>query len=256
MKKHYLLFILVASANLSHAQTIRRVNNSPDLNDPNVYATAQAAHDAAVAGDIISLEPAGTVGGVNYGNITMSKRLTIYGPGYYSDKNPNTIFDKRQVTLNEISFEKGSANSVIRGAEVGNILLNDINITVDRCKIGSVIFGSSQPDPVDATVTRGNNCTLTRCFISSEARVTGQQQLNGVGTLMSNNILNNPPTGFHSSVIIRNTINLSFHFRSLYNCTITNNIMVGYVSTDPNFNLFPSDHNSGNSISNNIYMGV
>ena len=79
MKNLIFLFLLAFSCS-AFAQTIRRVNNTPGLNDPNVYATAQAAHDAAAPNDIISLEPSASP---YYGSITVLKRINIVGAGYY-----------------------------------------------------------------------------------------------------------------------------------------------------------------------------
>lgn len=99
MKKSIILFLcafvtlcLCASVN---AKTIRRVNNTPSLNDPNVYATAQATHDAAAPNDIISLEPTACSSYTCYGGLTVTKRIDVVGPGYFRDKNPNNFFDLR-----------------------------------------------------------------------------------------------------------------------------------------------------------------
>ena len=52
MKTTILIFLLAISCS-TFAKTIRRCNNT----GVNVYATIQAAHDAAVAGDIIYVKP-------------------------------------------------------------------------------------------------------------------------------------------------------------------------------------------------------
>lgn len=66
MKKSLsILTLLTFSAFCSFAQTIRRVTKDINITGVNIYSTVQAAHDAAVAGDIIYLEPisAGNYGG-------------------------------------------------------------------------------------------------------------------------------------------------------------------------------------------------
>lgn len=54
MKNTTLLLLIILFGGLvalpTLAQTIRRVNNTPGLNDPAVYPTAQAAHNAAAVG--------------------------------------------------------------------------------------------------------------------------------------------------------------------------------------------------------------
>ncbi len=143
------------------AQTIRRVNNTPGLNDPNVYATAQAAHNAAAIGDIISLEPSDSP---NYGTLTITKRVTIVGPGYFLDKNPNTFFDKRVPTLSTVTFENGSANSVITGVNGSFLDIRDVNITVTRCRTNNIQMARSNV-LVGGVFTNGNNATITNNFI-------------------------------------------------------------------------------------------
>ncbi|QLH46027.1 MAG: hypothetical protein HWD58_10595 [Bacteroidota bacterium] len=49
---------------------ILRVNNNPNVTGANIYSNAQAAHDAATAGDTIHLEP---VAFGNYGDLNVSK---------------------------------------------------------------------------------------------------------------------------------------------------------------------------------------
>jgi hypothetical protein len=60
----YLSLILTATfillLNTTYAQTIRRVNNNVGITGVNVYTTAQAAHDAAAANDILIIEPSNT----------------------------------------------------------------------------------------------------------------------------------------------------------------------------------------------------
>ena len=63
----------------AHAQTIRRVNNNAGVTGVNVYTTAQAAHDAAAANDILMIEPSVTT----YENLILTKPLKIYGNGYF-----------------------------------------------------------------------------------------------------------------------------------------------------------------------------
>ena len=71
MKKRFITQTLYAFAILclcavANAQTIRRCNNNPGVTGVNMYTTIQAAHDAAVAGDIIYVEPSNA----NYGALT------------------------------------------------------------------------------------------------------------------------------------------------------------------------------------------
>ncbi len=212
MKKTLLLsciaiMCLCASVN---AQTIRRVNNTPGLNDPNVYATAQAAHDAAAPNDIISLEPSASP---SYGSITVLKRINIISPGYYLDKNPNNFFDKRQPDLSSVIFGNGSANSTIMGVELSAIDIKDVNITVSRCKLSSVSHSRSG-NFVAGVESIGNNSTITNNFItngifgSTYSAACGGSTCtlySGTNCTISNNIIFNGISSLSAAIINYNS---------------------------------------------------
>ena len=93
MKKSlFIALALVMIANLSNAQTIYRCNNDPNVTlSPNMFRTLQAAHDAAIAGDIIYIEPSVLAlngsGYLSYGDLTCTKTLKIIGNGYEHSNN-------------------------------------------------------------------------------------------------------------------------------------------------------------------------
>ena len=68
---------MVASA----SPAIWQVNSSPG--GAADFTTVQDAHDAAASGDTICVAGSPTV----YGNLTATKTLYIYGPGYFLDEN-------------------------------------------------------------------------------------------------------------------------------------------------------------------------
>ncbi len=124
MKKSILLCLLAFSFSAS-AQTIRRVNNNAGVTGVNVYTTIQAAHDAAVAGDIVYVEPSLS----DYGSLTATKRLTIIGNGYNLNENTNTSFDKKESKITSFSFGIGSQNSVLMSIVSTATGANDISAT-------------------------------------------------------------------------------------------------------------------------------
>lgn len=118
--------------NTTYAQTIRRVNNNPGVTGLNVYATAQAAHDAAAANDIIIIEPSAT----SYGDLVLTKPLKIYGNGYYLDTNTEQKADQRSSIVGIVSFNTGSGGSLISGLSPNTSTINIYgvsNITVRGC---------------------------------------------------------------------------------------------------------------------------
>ncbi|SOE21177.1 hypothetical protein SAMN06298216_1649 [Spirosomataceae bacterium TFI 002] len=259
MKKS--LFIIAISCHLAlttFAQTIRRVNNTPGLNDPNVYATAQEAHDAAAPNDIISLEPSASP---SYGSLTVLKRINIVGSGYFLDENPNNFFDKRQATIDFVTFDNGSANSTIMGVESnGSFSIHDANITVTRCRTSGIYFAKSG-NFVGGVESIGNNAIIANNFLTSS--ISGSQYNGtcggnpctlyaGTNCTISNNILFGSISNLSAAIINYNTIRSNFN--GVVGSTVTNNIFDAR-SQSISYEVLPAS-NSGTTASNNICLGV
>ena len=257
MKNLTLIFLLAFSCS-TFAQTIRRCNNNTGISGVNVYTTIQAAHDAAVAGDIIYVEPS-----VNtYGSLDATKRLTIIGNGYYNEANPNTPFEKLSSIISSITFNNGSANSNISGIHLqGNVNIQDIQISITRCLlIGNCNFGRSTIT-VSNQSTRGNSGIITKCIVFGA--ITGQYSPDvssqiGYNTTVSNCIFRGG--GFlnlTNSTITNNTFGLSISINNLIGCSFTNNILDarGFSTTIEFVSGVINGNSRGNTISNNICLG-
>lgn len=249
MKNLTLIFLLSFSCP-TFAQTIRRVTDNPNVTGVNIYTTIQAAHDAAVAGDIIYLEPNPNTS-FSYGQLISTKRLTIIGNGFSQFNNnylttPNPPLDGRLSTIAGFSMRNGSQNSVIIGVNItgnGNTIRVP-NITIDRCMIGGIEF-----EATDISIGLvGRNATITRCRGGNLTTVTS-------GLIIGSNCL------------ITNNIGLLIG--GLNNCTIKNNIFTNSISVASsvvadNIFTFPlnivsvNDYNTPNtnSISNNIAVAT
>jgi len=138
-----ILVLLTVTALVAQAQTIRRVNNNglpgTDVAGTNIYSTIQLAHNAAVSGDIIQLEPSTT----SYGSLTCTKRLTIVGPGYFLSNNQPPALQASVIpaSVSSIFFNTGSANSTISGVTASYIYLSTNDITVSRNQVDYVVYG-------------------------------------------------------------------------------------------------------------------
>ncbi|MES2518449.1 MAG: hypothetical protein V4585_10100 [Bacteroidota bacterium] len=255
MKNVVLIFLLAISCS-TFAQTIRRCNNNPGVSGVNVYTTIQAAHDAAVAGDIIYVEPSVT----DYGSVDVRKRLTIIGNGYNIDKNTNVPFEPRTSKIVTITFNNGSANSVITGVDLSGAgtNVNDVNITITRCKTNVIGFGASS-NLVAGVNSRGNNATITKCLITGS--ISGSNSTNvasqyGYNCTITNNIQQGSSIGSITNTVIASNIynlqGISNVMNNLNGCSVTNNIYDarGFTATIP----FVTS-GAGNTISNNICLG-
>lgn len=106
---------------------IIRVNNNPGANA--AYSSAQTAHDNANPGDTLHIEPSVTT----YGNLTMTKRLTLIGNGYFLTENSGLQVNVNTSQFAVITFDPGSKRSKITGMVLtSGIAVNTDSITIER----------------------------------------------------------------------------------------------------------------------------
>jgi len=249
MKKLVLIFALLFINLTVFSQTIRRVNNTIGFNDPSIYATEQAAHDAAKDGDIIQLEPSDNP---DYEDLTVIKRLTIVGIGYNLENTSNTFFDKRVPKLNVIQFNLGSTKSTIMGVEVlGGILLNTDNISVSRCKT-SITLGMMY-DSDKNLYSYANNVTIVRCLIGSISSYNwSSDRTYGNNCIISNNTIQGAIANLYNSVISNNILKSSNTCLYTSSGYIFSNNIIDARDGSQDFNVISPDDVTGTTVSNNL----
>lgn len=236
MKVNITLLFLLLLACTSIAQTIRRVNNNPGVTGTNIYSTIQAAHDAASNGDIIYVEPSGTA----YGNLEMTKQLTIYGNGYFHDKNLGLQADSRPSRIGAINIYPGASGSIIEGlswdgGEGSNNIYGANSVTIARNRISylrvttAIAFLSGTHTSITSLIIRGNFFTGGSALgLSAQAPATISN------TLITNNFLRNTSSPFYPIIldgeqvintIFQNNIVVAEYLR-LRNMTVSNNIFL------------------------------
>ena len=137
------VIVLLFTASYSHAQSrIWRINNDDASAD---YADLdEAVNDNinVVSGDTLYLEGSA----IEYSGATLTKRLTIMGPGYFLAENPQTPANTSSAIIGErLIFSSGSEGSKLMGVEFDGVSnrpnINVSNITVMRCRLPSgVVF--------------------------------------------------------------------------------------------------------------------
>ena len=189
------LILLFYPSNLE--ATIITVDNS--ANSSGAFKELPAAINAAAVGDTIHIIGSNT----SYGNITISKRLTLLGSGYNP---PNQLGLKSQVGT--IILGVNSIGNNISSTKISGLLINQItynfnsligNITIERCEITGTI---SMPNA------------------------------NGDGWTLQNNIINSISINNNASCAIRNNIIKSFISNSNEpSVAILNNLFVNQTNT-------------------------
>jgi hypothetical protein len=195
--------------------TLRRVNNNPGIVLPAFgYTSFSAAQTAASNGDTIYIEPSN----ISYGSMSMSKSLTIVGPGYLLDQNTGTPADKRSAVFTDCTINAGSNGSVLTGLTFHN----------------GITYGN-------ITIFSSNNITISRCIFQSFSLTVNISNY----SISQNVIVNNLTTGNNglSSSLISNNIILG-NLSSVTSGIVKNNLIYGVPVIDDNVNYY-----------NNIFIG-
>lgn len=222
----------------AQSQTVRRVSNAVGANAP--YTTIQAALTAAANGDIILVEGSPT----DYaGTISVTKQVTIQGPGYFLDKNAGLQANLYEaVAGSAISFNAGSAGSIIRGMKTSSIIINTSNITVSNNFIQSGLDMNTGSNNI---VISGNYLlnviirsfsNMTNLLIANNYVGNGISFSLSVTTLavITNNVIAGGGTNFYlqNSTIVNNIfLTAGTAIGETLNSTIQNNVFVSASQT-------------------------
>ncbi len=253
MKKIFLSVLLAAGiaavATPASAQTIRRCNNV-GVTGTNIYTTAQAAHDAATAGDIIYLEPSSA----SYGNLNCTKALTFIGTGYYlTEQSPALQVDNRSVLLDGVYINAGSGGARITGCTITNtFVVSSNNVIIERNLIQNTFYygynpNSGNQEAITTGLIRQNFMTSNLYLYTNSFGMTGVLISNNVirdgiganntallnGLLISNNVLGyydgtgSGELSVNNSVVKNNIITVPGGSFTTGANTYTNNIGAG-----------------------------
>lgn len=225
MKK--LFFTLIAFGFYANAfATIRRVNNNPGVVPVAslVYIDFASALSDALNGDTLYIEPSPAT----YGNVQLSKRITVIGNGYDIGKNQG-ITSPLPYNLNEskfgnFSFMAGSENSHIIGLRlVSNAGISANGVKITRCRFDTDLgFAAS-------------NIFVDQCFFGESGSIFA----NGLNTnnVVKNTIIGEFIQGLDNVLFDQCYINF-FSPSFVTNCTFTNCIIKDIPANCPLTNSF------------------
>ena len=248
----FLASLLLLASAPTQAQNILRCNNL-GVTGTGIFATAQAAHDAAASGDIIYLEPSS----LSYGELNCAKPLTIIGNGYlHAERTPLLAADPRPSLVSQVYFRLGSAGSRITGVTVtGLLLVNATNVVVERNRVG----GSGLNIGADNFIT-GANAVITSGIIRQNLvetdlsfRIQGTTTISNI--LVDNNIILNNITGGNSTSlngvllsnnVVGNKVGTNGGGIDVDNCVLKNNIVTRAAAVvTPRSNAFSNNLGTG-----------
>ncbi len=266
MKKFAFLLVIVFLFAFDANAKIRRVGFFGSPISGTDYITFAAAYAASNSGDTILVFPNNDI------NATITKKLTIYGPGSWLDPNSTPKGNANQqafagtATAGSVVFGAGSDGSVISGFNNCNFYVADSNITISRNRSLNVYVTYLSPAG-----------TITNLQVLQNYQVAIYQYYNNASSSLNMNISNNfiaafsTPIGNTYSGNISNNVwaydatqatnNLNGGSSTLSNAAaielgagayvVQNNIFLSYTNaaSASNYNYFTFS-NGGNSVFN------
>ncbi|MBN2698492.1 MAG: hypothetical protein JXR52_06670 [Bacteroidales bacterium] len=235
-----LLILCVTGANAASW----RLNNNPAVDAD--FRTFADAHEAASPGDTIFIEGNGHV--AHYGNISITKKLVLIGPGYFLNENDSTYAHQNFARFQSIYIQAGAQGTEVYGLYV---YTDDANTCHMRIWASDVIvarnYFSSHIGYNEIYIAANvQNVTICQNF-AYRVRIEGATASN---LIIANNYISNSVSLNNSSnaIITNNVVGLVLD--NVYNSEIKNNIILSQQYSDP-----VSAGNSSNSIAFNLLPG-
>lgn len=235
MKSVFLFFFILLST-FSVSGKIWHVDSNPGNSAD--FTTVQAAHDAASPGDTLYIMGSG----VPYGDLIMTKRLNLFGPGYFLAENPETQANISEARIGLTELKKGSEGTLITGLyfyyptvlnSKHQVTINASNIVFKRNRIYGLVNAAAS---IFVTDTTGNVFIIqnyiqndftgnTAYCILLQGQNTNIEIRNNFIYITDNSLGYSITCPSTSSATITN--NLTHGYWTLNYCVVTNNIMAG-----------------------------
>lgn len=231
--KKTLLFLAAISMAVAANAKILRVSNVSGSSAP--YASIEAAHDAASAGDTIMVDGSSTrYTSTSTGNIDLTKKVVVIGPGYWLTQ--NGIIEEGGSSAVVGRFTVKAEGTVIKGMTLNNLAISAPHVVINRCYLG------------DFTINKNaDNAVISQCFIAGTPvgnHSCFHQITNNIFTFSTTGTLN-VLSYFDQSTIAYNTFRSAKVIINVTNCTIEHNLWIGV-----------NDKGSNNSINNNYETNI
>ncbi len=251
-----IIIAALSAACLNVSATVWRVNPTPNASAH--YATLQAAHDAVTTLNNDTLYLEGST--FSAGGLTITKKLTIIGNGYFLAQNPQTQYNISPSTFNSYVYcYAGSEGSKFIGCTFNySIYLYTNNITIERN-----LFTYSCSNAIYTQANCSDILILNNYF----ENYVGYNSLYFLQTHSNILIANNYFNGY---VTVSTTFsgvfanNIFYYPITIYNSTLVNNIALSTVTLSnciSTYNIGNSTQfgnqngNQQNVVQTNIFVG-
>jgi hypothetical protein len=253
MKKLFFLSIAFIFTTVNAFAKIWRVNNTVGASADAAQITVlfnginTAADPEAANGDTIHVEPSASA----YNQPTINKQVVMIGNGYLlsaatgnAGLQENTLTSQVQTPF----FANGSAGTVLLGLEFVSFNINfatgysgNVNITVEKCRIGQGIF---------LTLAAGSsysNITFRKCFwggLNTSPTAT-LSNITIENCIMSGNVFYLQPTNITNFIVRNNTfLQADIRFSNAYfanNIVLTGGVVNTFTACNVKNNIFTAN---------------
>ncbi|MEQ9442223.1 MAG: hypothetical protein RIG62_24490 [Cyclobacteriaceae bacterium] len=241
---YFLTLLFIVCSFIAQATVIRVNNRESSVPEENTYDNLAEAYNKAESNDTLHIEGSPD----EYGGLTLTKPLTVIGPGYFLTENDQLQTVEQVASTREFSFEPGSEGSIIAGITFNqNTPYSRISISTNDIKISGCYFKY----PVLFGRGTFENIIISQCFFPSTAIAINHVVYTRpfINFYFANNIVRGNfsiPDGSSGTIINNVFVGDVFNVGTTSSLQIHNNVL---LSTDDEKIVVPS---LGSNISYNI----
>ncbi|MFD2824189.1 hypothetical protein ACFS5M_10960 [Lacinutrix iliipiscaria] len=215
--KKIILFVAITFTYYCQAQNILIVDNNTnvDTSPSHMYNTFTTAIAAANDGDIIYVQPSIT----SYGNINISKEVTVYGNGHTPELNAgrSATFGSINISASNVKISGIRSTSNIQSSGVRSNLTIENSFINNNINLNTGITNASIQGNVIGVGIILNNTTSTNITITH----------NFIDTVNPNGLVGfNSSTIFNNNIITFNGVTTQSFFNNPIDLVAQNNIFV------------------------------
>jgi hypothetical protein len=229
MKAIFLSLLLIISNSKAFSSTWV-VCNIPAF--PGHFTDLQAAINSpnTMPGDILLVQGSG----VSYGDIEVTKKVIIMGPGYFLEENPETQTNFLSAKVNSVLFLSGGQFSVMQGMDVvgSKPRTENLGYGAPCWPYYQNDFGSFGVEINSGKISLiSNRIASNLIIVKSDFNIVRQNiiyQIATTDTSIGNSFSNNIVTGIvqdHNSSYSNNYLNGNSTFHHFNNSSVTDNIV-------------------------------
>ncbi len=125
----------------------------------NLFTNWADAYAATSSGDTIYVVGSS----FSYGRVAIEKPLSIIGPGFFLDKNPNTQLNKQAAMFDQITLNNGTKGTLLKGISI----VTSYGLDLDSDEIDNITIENVYCSNIAFNMRKGyiyENISIKKCF--------------------------------------------------------------------------------------------